>query len=88
VAQASLERFTPAGMPYKTGEGQRVGGGALRLTPPDTYPPITPREGHGPSAATVGVVAGLAGAALGASAVAAMKIGKQESKPDEGAGEE
>jgi hydrogenase small subunit len=87
-AMASLERFTPAGMPYKTGEGQRVGGGALRLTPPATYPPITLPEGHGPSATTVGVVAGLAGIAVGAGAVTAMKIGKQEEKPDEGAGEE
>jgi hydrogenase small subunit len=90
VAQASLEHFTPAGMPYKTEEGAqvRVGGGALRLTPPATYPPITPPEGHGPSAATVAVVAGLAGAALGAGAVTAMKIGKQESKPDEEADKE
>jgi len=88
VAQASLERFTPAGMPYKTGEGQRVGGGALRLTPPASYPPITPPEGHGPSAATVGLAAGLAGAALGAGAVAAMKIGRQEGKTDDKAGED
>jgi hypothetical protein len=34
------------------------------------------------------VLAGLAGVALGAGAVTAMKIGKQESKPDEKAGEE
>jgi hydrogenase small subunit len=89
-AQASLARFTPAGFPYKNGNGkqERVGGGALRLTPPDTYPPISPQEGHGPSATTVGVLAGLAGAALGAGAVAAMKIGKQESKAEEEAGKE
>ena len=89
-AMASLERFTPAGYVYKTEDGKpvRVGGGALRLTPPDTYPPISPQEGHGPSATTVGVLAGLAGAALGAGAVAAMKIGKQESKAEEEAGKE
>jgi hypothetical protein len=88
VAQASLERFTPAGMPYKTGEGTRVGGGALRLTPPATYPPITPQQGQGPSAATVGLLAGLGGVALGAGAVTAMKIGQHEAKTDDKPGEE
>jgi hydrogenase small subunit len=83
--QASLEHFTPAGLPYKTEEGGRVraGGGALRLTPPDTYPPIQVREGHGASATTVGVLAGLAGVAVGAGAVAAAKMGRKTQEPDQ-----
>jgi len=88
-AQASLEHFTPSGASLETEGGKdRVGGRALRLTPPDTYPPIAPVEGHGPSAVAVGVVAGLAGAALGAAAVTAMKLDKKGSEPDEGAGKD
>jgi len=89
-AQASLDRFTPAGLCYKSEECTevRTGGGVLRLTPPASYPPIVAPEGHGPSVTTVGLLAGLAGVALGAGAVTAMKIGKHESKPDEEAGEE
>jgi hydrogenase small subunit len=89
-AQASLEHFTPAGAPYKAEEGGqvRVGGGELRLCPPVTYAPIEPAEGHGASVATVGVLAGLAGAALGAGAVTAMKLGKKESEPEEKAGKD
>ncbi len=90
VSQASLEYFTPAGLPFKTEEGKpvRPGGGVLRLTPPDTYPPIEVKEGHGSSATTVGVLAGLAGAALGAGAVAAVKLGKQDEKADQQSGKE
>jgi hydrogenase small subunit len=90
VAQASLEYFTPTGAPYKTEEGGkvRVGGGELRLCPPATYAPIEAAEGHGVSTATVGVLAGLAGAALGAGAVTAMKLGKQDAKPDQEAKKE
>jgi len=86
-AQASLRYFTPAG--YKVEEETtRPGGAALRLTPPVTYPPIEAKEGLGATTAAVGLVAGLAGAALGAGAVAAMKLGKKESESDEGAGKE
>jgi hydrogenase small subunit len=81
VALANLEHYTPAGQPYKTEEGgpKRVGGGALRLTPPDTYAPIEVQEGHGASTATVAIAAGLAGVAAGAAAVTALKLGKEKS---------
>lgn len=49
------------------------------FTPPDTYAPIHAQEGHGPSMTTIAVLSGLAGAALGAGAVTAMKLGKKES---------
>ncbi len=90
VAQANLEHFTPAGAPYKTEEGGkvRVGGGELRLCPPVTYAPIEAPEGHGATVATVGVLAGLAGAALGAGAVTAVKLGKKESEPEEQGGKD
>jgi hydrogenase small subunit len=82
---ASLDHFTPAGLPYKTEDGTvvRPGGRELRLTPPDTYPPIEVEQGHGPSAETVGVLSGLAGVAVGAGIVAAAKIGKSKSAQDE-----
>ena len=76
ASQASLVHFTPSGAPIH-GE-ERVGGGRLCLTPPETYPPIHAKEGHGVSTAAVGVLAGLAGAALGAGAVTAVKLGKKE----------
>ena len=85
IALADLTHYTPAGQPYKTEEGgpKRVGGGALRLTPPDTYAPIELPEGHGASTTTVAIAAGLAGVAAGAAAVTAMKLGKE--KTDTGA---
>lgn len=58
------------------------------FTPPDTYAPIEAKRGHGPSTTTVAVAAGLAGAALGAGAVAAMKLGKKEGDQDREAGKE
>jgi hydrogenase small subunit len=81
VSLADLGHFTPAGKPYKAEEGgpQRVGGGALRLTPPDTYAPIEAQEGHGASTVAVAAAAGLAGVAVGAAAVTAMKLGKEKS---------
>jgi hydrogenase small subunit len=48
------------------------------VTPPDTYPPIHDRQGHGASTGTVAVLAGAAGVAIGAGAVTAMKLGKLE----------
>jgi hydrogenase small subunit len=83
-AMASLERYTPAGFPKPPENGERLGGGALRLTPPAAYPPIEPVQGHGPSAVTVAVLAGLGGAALGAAAVTALKLGPKDSDPDQG----
>lgn len=90
AAQASLEHFTPAGLPYKEDESgkNRLGGRALRLTPPDTYAPIEAHQGSGPSTAAVGVAAGLAGAVLGAGAVAAAKLGKQDKTSDQETGKE
>jgi hydrogenase small subunit len=84
--QATLVHFTPSGAPVKSEE--RVGGGRLCLTPPETYPPIQAKEGHGASVATVGVLAGLAGVALGAGAVTAAKLGKKEPESEEKAGKE
>ena len=85
IAQANLTYYTPAGQPYKTEEGgpKRVGGGALRLTPPDTFAPIELPEGHGASTTTVAIAAGLAGVAAGAAAATAIKLGKE--KTDTGA---
>lgn len=77
--QASLWHFTPAGVPLEEGK-PRIGGGELRLTPPTAFAPIEAAEGHGATTAAVGVVAGLAGLAVGAGAVTAMKLGKKESK--------
>ncbi len=75
-AMASLKFVEPS--PALTGAGaeSRPGGRVLRLTPPKTFAPIEAPRGAGPSAATVGVLAGLAGAALGAGAVAASRLGK------------
>jgi hydrogenase small subunit len=80
--QASLAYFTPAGLPLEEVKA-RVGGGQLRLTPPTAFAPVEAREGHGVTTAAVGVVAGLAGVAVGAGVVAGMKLGKE--KPDAGA---
>lgn len=80
VAQASLKYFTPSGAPSgldKTDQ-PRPGGQVLSVTPPTTYTPIHPPEGHGPSAATVGILAGLGGVALGAAAMTALKLGSKE----------
>ncbi len=79
-AMASLQYVAPSVPAYETAEGGevRLGGRALRLTSPETYAPIEAPRGHGPSAATVGVVAALAGAALGAGAVTAARIGKDK----------
>jgi hydrogenase small subunit len=77
---ANLEHYTPAGQPkIEEGGPKRLGGGVLRLTPPDTYAPIDLPEGHGASTAAVAVAAGLAGAAVGAAAVTAYKLGKEKS---------
>jgi hydrogenase small subunit len=83
--QASLKHFTPAGLPTKSenNDKERIGGGVLRLTPPVTYAPIEASQGKGPSAATVGVLAGLAGAAVGAGVVAAAKIGQARNAPEQ-----
>jgi hydrogenase small subunit len=90
ASQASLDHFTPEGLLYKTESGNTVrpGGGVLRLTPPDTYAPIHTQEGHGASTAAVGVLAGLAGAAIGAGAVAASKLGKQDQSAEKPSGKE
>jgi len=89
-AMAKLEYSTLTGAPYKTEEGGKVraGGSALRLTPPTSFAPIEAPAGHGASVATVGVLAGLAGAALGAGAMTAMKLGKKKSGSEEEAGKE
>lgn len=80
--QASLKYFTPAGVTFKGDEGKpRAGGGALCLTPSTAYPPISPTEGHSATTAAGGLVAGLAGLAVGAGAVTAMKLGKEKSGP-------
>ena len=83
--QASLKHFTPAGLPNApdNSDKTRAGGGVLRLTPPATYPPIEAQQGSGPSAATVGVLAGLAGAAVGAGVVAVAKIGQAKETTDQ-----
>jgi hypothetical protein len=77
-AQASLQFVGPSLSAYEAAEGGevRLGGRTLRLTPPETYAPIEAPRGHGPSAGTVGVAAALAGAALGAGAVMASRLGK------------
>ena len=82
---ASLEHYTPAGQPFDIQESDphRVGGGALRLTGPNTYAPIEARDGHGISAGAAAVASGLAGLAVGAAAVTAAKLGKD--KVDAGA---
>ena len=82
--QASLKHFTPAGLPYKSKNDDKVraGGSALRLTPPTSYPPIETKQGSGPSAATVGVLAGIAGAAVGGGIVAATKMGSERQSQD------
>ncbi len=81
--QASLAHFTPAGLPLDEGGKVRVGGGELRLTPPTAFAPVEAAEGHGATTAAVAVAAGLAGLAVGAGAVTAMKLGKE--KADTGA---
>jgi hydrogenase small subunit len=48
------------------------------VTPPDTYPHIIEQQGGGASIAAVAVLAGAAGAALGAGAVTAKNLGKQD----------
>jgi hydrogenase small subunit len=53
-----------------------------KVTPPDVCAPITIDQGGGPSATTVGVAAGLAGAAIGAGAMTAWKLGHVQ--PDSG----
>ncbi len=78
--QASLEYFTPAGLPLEGAGGVRVGGGQLRLTPPTAFAPVEVSEGHGVTTAAVGLAAGLAGLAVGAGAVIAMKLGKEKSE--------
>jgi hydrogenase small subunit len=77
-AQASLQFVGPSIPAYESAEGGqvRLGGRALRLTPPETYAPIEAPRGHGPSATAVGIAAALAGAALGAGAVTAARLGK------------
>ena len=88
-AQASLVHFTPSSASLETEGGPaRIGGRALRLTPPDTYPPIAPVEGHGGTIAAVGVAAGLLGAVVGAGVATAVKLGRQEAEPGEGAGKD
>lgn len=48
------------------------------VTPPDTYPHIVEQQGGGASIAAVAVLAGAAGAALGAGAVTAKNLGKKD----------
>jgi len=80
--QASLQYFTPGGVPLEQADGKvRVGGGELRLTPPTAFAPIEAPEGHGASKVAVGIAAGLAGVAAGAAAVTALKLGKEKSDP-------
>jgi len=54
-----------------------------KFTAPDVCAPIVAPESGGPSAATVGVAAGLAGAAVGAGAVAAWKLGHVKTESGE-----
>jgi len=75
-AMASLKFVEPSAALTTERAESRPGGRLLRLTPPKTFAPIEAPRGHGPSAATVGLVAGLGGAALGAGAVAASRLGK------------
>lgn len=77
-AMASLKFVELSPALTAVGEEARPGGRLLRLTPPKTFAPIEAPRGTGPSAATVGVLAGLAGAALGAGAVAASRLGKDK----------
>lgn len=58
------------------------------FTPPDTYAPIEHPAGPGPSAATVGLVAGAVGAALGAAGMAALKLYQIEPQNPKAAEEE
>jgi hydrogenase small subunit len=80
VAQASLKFFTPTGAPsgLDPSTPSRPGGQVLTVTPPSSYAPIHPPEGHGPSAATAAVLAGLGGVALGAAAATALKLGQTD----------
>lgn len=82
AAQADLGHFSPESLPAQIG-GKRPGGGVLRLTPPTTFAPIHAQEGHGPSTGAVALLAGLAGAAIGAGAVTASKLGKYDQSEDE-----
>jgi hydrogenase small subunit len=59
-----------------------------KFTPPDVCAPVEVKEGGGAGLATVGVLAGLAGAALGAGAVTAMKLGKAEPGADDDPGKD
>jgi hydrogenase small subunit len=79
-SQASLQFVSapPQGIPPGEAGEVRVGGGALRLTPPQTYAPIVTPEGKGVSATAVGVLAALGGAALGAGAATALKLGQAD----------
>jgi hydrogenase small subunit len=79
--QASLAHFTPAGLPLGEEEKARAGGGELRLTPPTAFAPIEAPGGHGVTTAAVGLAAGLAGLAVGAGAVTAMKLRQEKSDP-------
>jgi hydrogenase small subunit len=79
-AQASLQ-FVSSPKPIlgaAEGAEARVGGGALRLTPPQSYAPIVVPEGKGASVTAVGVLAALGGAALGAGAATALKLGQDD----------
>ncbi|WP_431859048.1 hydrogenase small subunit [Azospirillum sp.] len=52
------------------------------VTPPNTYPDVRSEKGNGASPGAVAAVAGITGAAIGAGAVIASRLGKQD-KADE-----
>lgn len=53
------------------------------VTPPGSYPSIVPQQGKGATLGAVAVLAGAAGAAIGAGAVMASKLSKDPVKPDD-----
>lgn len=58
------------------------------VTPPVAFPRIVEERGHGLTPASAGLVGGIVGAVLGAGAMVAAKIGKEEqtTSPEEGGG--
>jgi len=52
------------------------------VAPPNTYPAVAVDKGEGISAGAAAVVAGIAGAAVGAGAVVASRLGKQDEKAE------
>lgn len=53
------------------------------VTPPGSYPSIVPEQGKGATIGAVAVLAGVAGAAIGAGAVMGSRLSKDPVKPDD-----